>query len=156
MTAVACFAATTGGVAYVTMTSTLSRTNSFANLSEMFVPPLRPAILDPEVAALDPAEFAEPLHEGGDPSAPGRGRGRAQDSDCRQLARLLRTRGERPRSRRAAEQRDDLASSYAEHGLPSRNPLCQLTAGSGCPGCQPTRGEPRPRTPLEQLEMPGL
>jgi hypothetical protein len=30
MTAVACFAATTDGVAYVTMTSTLSRTNSFA------------------------------------------------------------------------------------------------------------------------------
>jgi hypothetical protein len=50
----------------------------------------RPAILDPEVAALDPAEFAEPLHKGGDPSAPGRGRGRAQDSDGRQLSRLLR------------------------------------------------------------------
>src|SRR5262249_14281071 len=36
--------------------------------------------------------------------------------------------------RHAAEQRDELASCCVEHGLPSRNPLCQPTASSGCPG----------------------
>ena len=33
---------------------------------------LRPAILDRDGATLDPAEFAQPLHESGDPWAPGR------------------------------------------------------------------------------------
>jgi hypothetical protein len=37
--------------------------------------------------------------------------------DHRQLPRLLRARRERPRGR-AAKQRDELASSYVEHGLP--------------------------------------
>jgi hypothetical protein len=32
------------------------------------------------------------------------------------------------------KQRDELASPEVEHGLPSRRPLCQLTAGPGCPG----------------------
>jgi len=34
--------------------------------------------------------------------------------------RLLRARRERPRGRRAAEKRDELASSYVEHGLPPK------------------------------------
>ena len=34
---------------------------------------LRPAILDRDGAALDPAEFAQPLHEGADPMAVERG-----------------------------------------------------------------------------------
>src|SRR5262245_10495188 len=55
--------------------------------------------------------------------------GCCEEADYRHR-RLLRSRRERPR-RRAAEERDELASSYAEHGLPSRKPLCQLTAGSG-------------------------
>jgi hypothetical protein len=46
---------------------------------------------------------------------------------------LVRAHCERPRGR-AGEPRDELASSYVERGLPSRNPLCQLTARQGCPG----------------------
>ena len=72
---------------------------------------LRPAILDRDGAALDPAEFAQPLHKSGGPLAPGRRRGRAQEPDGRQLPRLLRARRERPSGRRAAEKRDELAPS---------------------------------------------
>ena len=64
---------------------------------------LRPAILDRDGAALDPAEFAQSLHKSGGPLAPGRRRGRAQEPDGRQLPRLLRARRERPRSRRAEQ-----------------------------------------------------
>ena len=44
---------------------------------------LRPAILDGDGAALDPAEFAKPLHENGGPMAPTRRRAGAQESDRR-------------------------------------------------------------------------
>src|SRR5262249_19623611 len=75
---------------------------------------LRPAILDDEVATLRPAEFAQPLQKSSDPTALGCGhRYRAQEPDGGQLARLLRTRAERPRDRRAAEQRDELATGHS-------------------------------------------
>src|SRR5262249_46714066 len=48
--------------------------------------------------------------------------------------RLFCPRCQRPPRRRAAEKRDELPPFHVEHGLPSRNPLCQLTAGSGCLG----------------------
>ena len=51
---------------------------------------LRPAILDRDSTTLDPAEFAQPLHEGGDPLALGCRRGRAQVPDGRQPRWLLR------------------------------------------------------------------
>ena len=54
-------------------------------------------------ATLHPAEFAQPLHKGGDPCPSGRGRALAQEADGRQLTRLLRPRRERPRRRRAAK-----------------------------------------------------
>src|SRR5262249_47628438 len=73
---------------------------------------LRPAILDRDSTTLDPAEFAQPLHEGGDPLALGCRRGRAQVPDGRQLPRLLRARRERPRNRRAAEQRDEFTALH--------------------------------------------
>jgi hypothetical protein len=41
----------------------------------------------------------------------------AEKSDARGFCRLLRARRERPRGRSAAEQPDELPSSYAEHGL---------------------------------------
>jgi hypothetical protein len=44
---------------------------------------------------------------------------------------------ERPSGRRHAEQRDELAPSKIEHGLPHkalREPVFQLTAPSGCRG----------------------
>jgi hypothetical protein len=59
---------------------------------------LGPAILNREVATVDPSEFAEPLHKSGNPLALDRRRG-AQESDGRQLARLLCPRRERPRCR---------------------------------------------------------
>ena len=83
------------------------------DLGEALAASLRPAILDRDGAALDPAEFAQPLHKSGGPLAPGRRRARAQEPDGRQLRRLLRARRERPRRRRAAEQRDELAPSHA-------------------------------------------
>ena len=81
------------------------------DLGEALAASLRPAILDRDGAALDPAEFAQSLHKSGDPFARGRRRARAQEPDGRQLPRLLRARRERPRRRRAAEQRDELAAS---------------------------------------------
>src|SRR5262249_6496 len=69
---------------------------------------LRPAILDRDGATLDPAEFAQSLHESGDPLAHDRRRGGAQQPDGGQLRRLLRARRKRPRSRSAAEKRDEL------------------------------------------------
>src|SRR5262249_57337493 len=73
---------------------------------------LRPAIFHDNVAALDPAEFAQSLPEGGDPLAPPRQRGGAQHADGAPL-RLLRARRERPRGCRAAEQRDELAPLHS-------------------------------------------
>src|SRR2546429_334594 len=66
-----------------------------------------------DVAGLDPAEFAQPLHKGGSPLAIDCGRGRAQEPDDRQLARLLRARCERPRHCSAAEQRDEIATFHS-------------------------------------------
>src|SRR5262249_39840343 len=79
------------------------------NLSETPAAALRPANLNRDVATFHPTEFAQPLHECGEPLALDQGRGGAQESDGRQLARLLRARRERQR-RRAAEQRDELAA----------------------------------------------
>jgi hypothetical protein len=72
-------------------------------------PPIHKAILNRDAAALDPAEFAQPLHKSGNPPVHGQRRARAQEPDGRQLAGLLRARRERPRSRTAAEKRDELA-----------------------------------------------
>ena len=44
---------------------------------------------------------------------PGRGRADAKEPDGRPLRRLLRARRERPRRRRAAEQRDELAPFHS-------------------------------------------
>src|SRR5262249_16615612 len=74
---------------------------------------LRPAILDRDSTTLDPAEFAQPLHEGGDPLALGCRRARAKVPDGRQLTCLLRARGKRPCDRRAAEQRDERAPLHS-------------------------------------------
>src|SRR5439155_10509104 len=79
---------------------------------------LRPAILDRDGAALDPAEFAQPLHKSRGPMAPCSRRARAEKSDGRQLAGLLRPPGERPkkgkRDCRATKQRDERAPLHVE------------------------------------------
>src|SRR5262249_14747808 len=78
------------------------------DLSEAFWASLRPANLDPDSAAIDPTEFAQPLYERGDVLALDRSRARAQEADSRQLSGLLRPRRERPRGSRA-DRRDELA-----------------------------------------------
>src|SRR5262249_35187323 len=72
------------------------------------IPPFRPAIFDCDVAAIDPAELAQPLQKSPDEWTPDRRRGRTQESNRGRLARLLRARREWPR-RRAAKQGHDLA-----------------------------------------------
>ena len=48
-----------------------------------------PAILDDDVAAVDPAELAQPLHKGGDKGAPDRRRDRAQKADGRRACQAV-------------------------------------------------------------------
>src|SRR5262249_25084944 len=73
------------------------------DLSEALAASLGPANLNRDVATFHPTEFAQPLHECGEPLALDQGRGGAQESDGRQLARRLRARRERPRDCRATE-----------------------------------------------------
>jgi hypothetical protein len=72
-----------------------------------FIAALCPAILNREVATVNPSEFAEPPNKSGNPIAVNRRVG-TQESDGRYFARLLRPRCKRP-SRRSTEQRDELA-----------------------------------------------
>src|SRR5262249_62338339 len=80
-------------------------------LGEAFAASLRPAILDREIAAVDPAEIAHSLHEGGGPLALRRRAARSEQSDGRHL-RLLRARRERPRGR-TAKQCDELPALHS-------------------------------------------
>src|SRR5262249_33742504 len=59
----------------------------------------------------DPAEFAQPLHESGDPLVLNRALRRAQEPNGRQLRRLLCAPRERPRDR-AAKERNELAALH--------------------------------------------
>src|SRR5262249_20282699 len=79
------------------------------NLGVAVAAVLRPARLDRDRATLDPTEFAQSMRKSGGPQSVGRRRGRPQEPDGRQLPRLLRARRERPRGRRSAEQRYELA-----------------------------------------------
>src|SRR5205807_594314 len=83
------------------------------DFGEALAASLRPAILDRDIATFDPAKVAQPLHKSSGPLASARPRGRAQEPDGGQLSRLLRARRERPSSRRAAEQRDELAPIHS-------------------------------------------
>src|SRR5262249_11663198 len=83
------------------------------NLAEALGTSLRPTILDRQGATLDPAELAQSLNKGGSPCTPGRRRARSKEPNDRHLRWLLRARRERPRSRRAAEQRDELAALHS-------------------------------------------
>src|SRR5262249_13440201 len=78
------------------------------DLGEAFGAALCPANLDCDGATFDPTKFAQSLHKSIGPLPLGRGRGRAQVPDGRQLAWLLRARCEWPRCR-AADQRYELA-----------------------------------------------
>src|SRR5262249_21456820 len=75
--------------------------------------PLRPAIFDSDCSAFDPAKLMQPLHKSSNPRAPSRKIGCTQKPDGPELRSLLRECGERPRGRRAAEQRDELAAFHS-------------------------------------------
>src|SRR5262249_8020231 len=83
------------------------------DLGKAFAASLCPAILDRDGAALDPAEFAQSLDESGGVLTLRRRCHRAQKTNRRQFARLLRSRPERPHGCRAAEKRDELATLHS-------------------------------------------
>src|SRR5262249_9575297 len=73
-----------------------------------------PARVDPRVAALGPAQLLQALQECRQTGLPFRSVGHAHEHpDAPEAIRLLRTRQERPRSRRTAERRDELASCHS-------------------------------------------
>src|SRR5262249_33086312 len=71
----------------------------------------RPAHIDVYVAAFDPAKFAEPRHNGGEPHVGSRRRASAEETNGGEVRHLLRPRCERP-CRCAAEQRYELAALH--------------------------------------------
>src|SRR5262245_33845348 len=76
----------------------------------------RPAIFDDDAATLDITGLSQGLAKGGKAAAHRNvGRRGAEKSD-RRHRRLLRARRKRPRGCSAAEQRDELAPRYVEHG----------------------------------------
>src|SRR6516225_5403751 len=74
---------------------------------------LRPSNLDGDGPTVDPAEFAQPLHESGDPLVLNRALRRAREPNGRQLRRLLCARRERPRDRAAKQRRDEVAPLHS-------------------------------------------
>src|SRR5262249_52996991 len=90
---------------------------------------LAPAILNRDIAALDPAQLTQPLHKSGGQMARICHRTRGHHPNGRQLSSLLRPGRERPRGSRAAQQRDELAAphSITSSAVPSR------LAGSSIP-----------------------
>src|SRR5262249_11221748 len=81
-------------------------------LGEAFAASLRPPIFDRDGVCFDAAEFAQPLYKSSGQLALRGRRSRAQESDGRQLPRLLRARRARPRDGRAAESQDELAAFH--------------------------------------------
>ena len=115
MVRVCCSIAAVVGVLCERMRSGCSATSSFANRCINSASPVRPAIVDPDVAALRPSKLLESLPECGDeglsfPVALGIPH---QHTDPPHSVRLLRARRKRPRGR-TAEKGDELASP---HGL---------------------------------------
>jgi hypothetical protein len=110
MTDVACLAATTGRDNDIN----LEPDDLGCDLGKALGVSLGPPILDCDRATLDPAEFTQPPHECVDPCALARRRAAAEESDGRQFGRLLRARHERPRGRRAAKQRHELAPFHCQ------------------------------------------
>src|SRR5499427_2494969 len=106
---------------------------------------LRPAILDHDILALDVAGFANALPECGQIACAIGKRRTAEEPDHRHR-RLLRTRRERPRNHRAAEQRDEIAAVHSitssaraknVSGIvrPSALAVLRLTTRSNLVGC---------------------
>ena len=101
------------------------------DLDEALGASFRPAILNRDGATLYPAKFTQSLRKGGDKLALGRTRALARKSDGLQLPRLLRARRERPRSGRAAEQRDERAATWGEAGGVTRGERMYRACAAG-------------------------
>jgi hypothetical protein len=80
-------------------------------VGQSFLLVLRPAILDRDILALDVSGFTNALPECGQIACTISKRRAAEKADHRH-GRLLRPRRDRPRGRRAAEQRDELAADH--------------------------------------------
>src|SRR5438132_6034060 len=96
MTVVARLAAATAAVPWVMVTSTLRRTNSLE--ISAFRAPLRPPVLDCDVATFHPTQLMKSSHECSNHVAHGRRRACAQEPYRWQPGRLLRACGERHKS----------------------------------------------------------
>ena len=99
------------------MTSGASATNSAAYLRKRSASPAPQRIVDPHVAAVGPAQLLQPLHERCQTGLTfvHRPRQAREHADAPHPLALLRARRERPRRRRAAEQRDELAALSFDH-----------------------------------------
>src|SRR4249920_2081054 len=80
-------------------------------LGQSLDPPACKSIFDVDVLPLDVTKITQPLTEGVD-FRRGSGRAVMQETDPRDFRWLLRIRCERPRRRRAAEQRDEVATLH--------------------------------------------
>src|SRR5262249_43795447 len=81
-------------------------------LGEALSASLRPAVFDRNIAILNPTELAQSLHKSGDPLALNQRCGAPEGAGGGRLAPRP-PRRERPRRRRAAEQRDELAPRHS-------------------------------------------
>src|SRR5262245_2815663 len=110
---------------------------------------LQPVVLNHYVLAFDVAGFVEAFAEGGGLAHAGLGRSIGDEAHDRHCL-LLRPRRERPRRRRAAEQRDELApfhsitssaraSSVAGTSRPSALAVCRLMTNSNLVDCSTGR-----------------
>src|SRR6478609_5123530 len=81
-------------------------------LGQSLDPPACKSIFDVDVLPLDVTKITQPLTEGVD-FRRGSGRAVMQETDPRDFRWLLRPCGKRPRRRRAAKQRDELAPSHS-------------------------------------------
>src|SRR5215831_13441068 len=89
----------------------LARNEIVDQLRQALIPTFRPSEFDRDVPPLDEACLTEALPKGGQHRSVGHRRSAAEISDHRH--RLLRAHRERPRRRRAAEQRDELAPFHS-------------------------------------------
>jgi hypothetical protein len=107
-----------------------------------------PAIVDADILSHHPAQLLQTLREGGQPGLCFRivRRKRCEDANARNPPTLLRMRHDRPRSSRAAEQRDEIAalhsitssaraSSVGGIVRPIVFAVCKLMTNSNLVGC---------------------
>ena len=106
---VAALAAIAAAVPMAAITATCRRTNSAASAGSRSILILRPAVFDRYVLALDIAGLLQALAKSAQTVRACVRRCGVKEPDHRHR-RLLRPRRERPRRRRAAEQRDELAA----------------------------------------------